>query len=133
MAMSAEPRHHRHHRPAASPCTAARSLSSLTVNGNITGTGNLTKGGGAVIMMNSDNAATYSGNWNVIDGALGTTTASDRRQTLGHRRPSSVTQSAMLSGTAGPANRDGRRGHLQRRVDDPHLQVGQHHLDPEHR
>jgi autotransporter-associated beta strand protein len=48
--------------------------STLTVTGPLTGSANLNKGGGAVVLINSDNVGTYSGNWNVVDGALGTTT-----------------------------------------------------------
>ncbi len=57
--------------------------SILTVNGPITGSAGLNKGGGAVVFVNSDNAGTYSGAWNVVDGALGTSTTNANSSPFG--------------------------------------------------
>src|SRR5207247_10001768 len=50
---------------------SSNNVSNLTFNGTITGSANLTKVGGATWDNNSENATTYSGNWDVQDGALG--------------------------------------------------------------
>ncbi|MEO6436643.1 MAG: hypothetical protein ABIP55_12905, partial [Tepidisphaeraceae bacterium] len=48
-------------------------VSTLTVNGKLTGSANLNKAGSSVVNLNNDNTASYTGDWNVTEGAIGTT------------------------------------------------------------